>query len=119
MKYKGNLKYPQVGDEIEIKRYGVTYIVTNLSKDGLSQGDLVMGYEKGVHCVMGWVKDKYNEEWPLLKRVYTDKLQPKIGSYSTCSPIFCESPKEFFEEYRKKYATALQIIDEYLPRKKK
>ena len=134
MKYKGNLKYPQVGDEIEIKKYGMTYTVSSLSKNGLSQGDLViMGYEKGVHCFMCWVKNKYNKEWPLLKRVYTDELQPKVGSYSIGCPSFCESPKEFFEKYREKYAAALEIIDEYrekhaaalkiideyLPRKKK
>ena len=119
MKYKGNnLKFPQVGDEIEIKKYGMIYTVNSLAKKGLSQGDLVMGYEKGVHCFMGWVKDKYGTEEVLLKRVYTDKIQPKIGPYTTCCESFCESPKKFFEEYRDKYATALEIINEYLPKRK-
>lgn len=118
MKYKGTLKYPKVGDKIEIKRYGTTYTVTNLSKTNLSQGDLVMGYEKGIHCFMGWVKSDYEKtEFALLKKVYTDKIQPKIGPYSVCCQSFCESPRKFFEEYRTKYSTALKIIDEYLPKK--
>ena len=114
MKYKGKIDYPKVGDEIKIGRYGDTpYKVVSLKYDGFEQGDLVTGYEKGVHVFLGAVvhgNDTYRIA--LLKRVFSDKLKPIKSGMSTCAII--ESAKEFFTKEKKIHEEALNIINEYL-----
>lgn len=114
MKYKGKISYPKVGDSVKVPRHRDPSIITKTSHNGLKQGDLVMGYEKGVHCVMGFVDVYYAKNVALLKRVYTDKIQPTNGSYSICDSNYCKSPREFFKEYKEKYTIALNVINEYL-----
>ena len=119
MKYKGKMEYPKPEDKFPINRYGVTYVITSLSKNNIKQGDLVLGYEKGIHCVLGWVKadlgyGRYGDELVLLKRVYSDKIQPTKGNLSVCCSALCKSPKKFFQEYKEKFTSALNIINEYL-----
>lgn len=60
MKYQGKIEYPKVGDEIIINRYSdKPHKVVSLKYNNFEQGDLVMGYEKGVHVVLGTVT--YND----------------------------------------------------------
>lgn len=108
MKYKGEIDYPKVGDSIKLKRRSVT--VEKLSAGKFKQGDLVLGYEKGVHVFIGLS----SEGFPLLKRVYTDKLRPQKGTYSTCHISLCRPAEEFFEKQKEIHEKALSIIDEYL-----
>ena len=115
MKYKRKIDYPKIGDEIKIGRYGDTpYKVVSLKYDGFEQGDLVTGYEKGVHVLLGAVVDGSDPNYriALLKRVFSDKLKPIKSGMSTCAII--ESAKEFFTKEKKIHEEALNIINEYL-----
>lgn len=114
MKYQDKIKYPKVGDEIIINRYSnKPYKIVSLKYKNFEQGDLVMGYEKGVHVVLGTVT--YNgdpEEFVLLKRVFTDKLKPMKGSMSVMGGCI-ESARDFMLAEKKVHEEAIAIINQY------
>lgn len=111
MKYIGELKYPKIGDVIKVKGQG-DCTISKLEYDGLSQGDLVTGYEKGLHVVVGFYKEGFYY-FPILKKVYTDKLQPKLGAYTSCCPSICEPADIFLKKEKEKIDKALKVINQY------
>ena len=106
MKYKGKMEYPKLEDKFPINRYGVTYVITSLSKNNIKQGDLVLGYEKGIHCVLGWVKadlgyGRYGDELVLQKGCIQIKYnRQKVISLSAVL-LYVNHPKNFFKSIKK------------------
>lgn len=117
MKYKGKIDYSKIGDEVVIGRYGDTpYKLASLKYDNFEQGDLVTGYEKGIHVFLGAVIHGNNSsmKFALLKRVFSDKLKSVKSGMSTCDFAYVKPAEEFFVKEKKIHEEALKIINEYM-----